>query len=185
MHAIFSARNPFFCDKKCRIIMCCDKTELYLTVLQQNNVLSGSLSGSLWLPMAPSGSLWLSLALRIGLQSPCLVHKALAWLTRPLLSSERRSCAPALYSGLDNPMETWQEAFAKKKRFQMHYHIKELTDSITGSALLWLREVSIKITGLFGIFSQMAHLSFMKLFHCILSWNIFCCNLSRNIFEKL
>ena len=101
-----TARNPFFCDKKCRIIMCCDKTELYLTVLQQNNVLSGSLSGSLWLPMAPSGSLWLSLALRIGLQSPCLVHKALAWLTRPLLSSERRSCAPALYSGLDNPMET-------------------------------------------------------------------------------
>ena len=26
----------------------------------------------------------------------------------------------------------------------MHYHIKELTDSITGSALLWLREVSIE-----------------------------------------
>ena len=90
-----TARNPFFCDKKCRIIMCCDKTELYLTVLQQNNVLSGSLSGSLWLPMAPSGSHWLSeLAYKalawftkplLGSQSPCLAHKALAQLGASLL----------------------------------------------------------------------------------------------------
>ena len=47
--------------------------------------LSGSLSGSLWLPLALSGSLWLSLAMQICLQSPCLARKALAQLVAALL----------------------------------------------------------------------------------------------------
>ena len=54
-----------------------------------------ALSGSLWLAarlsLAPSGSLRLFIALQICLPSPCSAHKALARLTRPLLSSERRS----------------------------------------------------------------------------------------------
>ena len=46
---------------------------------------SPDLSGSLWLSQALSGSHWLSIALRICLQSPCLAHKALAWLRMSLL----------------------------------------------------------------------------------------------------
>ena len=72
-------------------------------------ILSASswLSLTLWFSLAPlalSGSLCLSLALsdslRLSLSLSGFAHKALAWLTRPLLGSERRSCAPALYSGL-------------------------------------------------------------------------------------
>ena len=49
--------------------------------------LFGSLSGSLWLPLAPSGPHcnWLSIALQICLQSPCSAHKALARLVELLL----------------------------------------------------------------------------------------------------
>ena len=67
-----------------------DKTELYLTVLQQNDVdaclrckasLSGSLSGSIWPSLALSGSLfgsfWLSLA-----RSPA--HPGSLWLSLAL-----------------------------------------------------------------------------------------------------
>ena len=66
-----------FRDKKYRILTFCDKTELYLTVLQQNNVeaclrrCSPALSGSLLLSE--------------------FAYRALAWLTWPLLGSERPS----------------------------------------------------------------------------------------------
>ena len=57
------AQNSDFCDKKCRILTFCDKTESYFNVLQQNS------------------SLWLSLSLS------WFAHKGLAWFTRPLLGS--------------------------------------------------------------------------------------------------
>ena len=112
-----------FRDKKYRILTFRDKTELYLTVLQQNNVeaclrceasLSGSLSGSLWLSLAPcpahsrslwlsldlsgllSGSLWLSQALSGSLLLYEFACKAFVWLARSLLGSWRRYCATAL-----------------------------------------------------------------------------------------
>ena len=59
---------------------------LWLTLALSGSLwLSLALSGSLWLSLARSGSLWLSIALRICLQSPCLAHKALAWLAASLL----------------------------------------------------------------------------------------------------
>ena len=71
---------------KYRILRFCDKTELYLTVLQQNNVEACSL----WLPLALSGSLLLSE----------FAYNILARLTRPLLSSQRRCCAATLSAAL-------------------------------------------------------------------------------------
>ena len=76
-----------------------DKTESYLTVLQQNNVeacygslglsldLSGFLRLSLALSLAFSGSLslWLSLAFLGSLSLSRFAYKALVWLTRPFL----------------------------------------------------------------------------------------------------
>ena len=58
--------------------------------------LSLALSGSLWLSLALSGSLWLSQALSGSLLLSKFAYQALARLTRPLLSSERRSCVPSL-----------------------------------------------------------------------------------------
>ena len=42
-----TAWDPDFCDKKCRILKFCNKTELHLIVLQQNSSLWRSLSLSL------------------------------------------------------------------------------------------------------------------------------------------
>ena len=50
------------------------------------------LSGSLWLSLILFGLLWLSLALS------GFTHNPLAWLTRPLLGSQCRRCAVALYN---------------------------------------------------------------------------------------
>ena len=100
-----------FRDKKYRILMFCDKTKLYLTVLQQNNAeackrCEASLSfvislanGSLCLFLALSGSLGLSLAhsssLRLsgslGLSQPL---SGSLWLSLAL--SRPRSVAAAL-----------------------------------------------------------------------------------------
>ena len=74
-----------FCDKKYRILTFRYKTQLYLTVLQQNNVEACSLWPSLPRSLAPFGSLWPSIALRICLQSSCLAQKALAQLVAALL----------------------------------------------------------------------------------------------------
>ena len=66
-----------------------DKTESYLTVLQQNNVEAcyGSLGLSLDLSLAFSGSLslWLSLAFLDSVSLSRFAYKALVWLTRPFL----------------------------------------------------------------------------------------------------
>ena len=66
--------------------------------------LSGSLFGSLWLPEALFGSLWLTVWLSLAHSGSLrlfqalfgslllseFAYKALAWLTRPLLGSQRR-----------------------------------------------------------------------------------------------
>ena len=51
---------------------------------------SGSLWLVVWLSLAVSGSLWLSQALFGSLLLSEFAYKALAWLTRPLLGSQRR-----------------------------------------------------------------------------------------------
>ena len=92
--------------------MFCNKTELFLTVLQHNNVevclrcCSPALSGSLLLALAVSGSLLLSE----------FAYNILARLTRPLLSSQRRCCAATLSAALHNtlPCAMSQEVLVKK-----------------------------------------------------------------------
>ena len=88
-----------FCNKKYRILTFRNKTELYLTVSQQNNIEAMSkmwgqplfcsqlalrhylvLSGSLWLSLALPGSLWLSLA-------HCPAHSGSFWLSQALSGS--------------------------------------------------------------------------------------------------
>ena len=78
-----------FRDKKYRILTFCDKTELYLTVLQQNNVVA-CFRCEASLSFALSGSLLLSE----------FAYNILARLTRPLLSSQRRCCASTLSAAL-------------------------------------------------------------------------------------
>ena len=115
------ARNLTFRDKKYRILTFRDKTELYLAVLQQNNIeaclrceasFSGSLSGSFWLSLALSlalsGSLWISRACFLALFGSLLLSQALYCspnlLTKSSLGSQghcsARSSAGALHDFL-------------------------------------------------------------------------------------
>ena len=61
-----------------------------------------ALSGPLWLSLACSPALFGSLLLALALSSSLFAYKVLAWLTRPLLSSQQRCCAATLYAGLMN-----------------------------------------------------------------------------------
>ena len=86
-----------FRDKKYCILTFRDSGSLWLSLAScpALSLLSLAHSGSLWLAarlsLAPSGSLWLSQALSGSLLLSKFAYQSLARLTRPLLSSERRS----------------------------------------------------------------------------------------------
>ena len=100
-----ASRIFFFCNQPPKWLALSLPGSLWLTLqlylapagsLWLSLALSGSLwltlalSGSLWLSQAHSGSLWLSQALSGSLLLSEFAYKALAWLTRPLLGSQRR-----------------------------------------------------------------------------------------------
>ena len=118
------ARNLTFRDKKYRILTFRDKTELYLAVLQQNNIeaclrceasFSGSLSGSFWLSLALSlalsGSLWISRACFLALFGSLLLSQALYCspnlLSKSSLGSQGHCSARSSAAALHDFMLVW------------------------------------------------------------------------------
>ena len=96
------ARILTFRDKKYRILTFCNKTELYLTVLQQNNVeaclrCEASLSFVPSLPQAPYCSPNLRTTSSLGSQGPCSARSGAAALQHFLLLCW--SGVPTKYSG--------------------------------------------------------------------------------------
>ena len=56
-----------------------------------------------WLPLALTATLWLTLALSGSLLLTNFAYTVLDWLSGPLLGSQRRCHADALYPGLVTP----------------------------------------------------------------------------------